>query len=499
MKMILAVLAIVSLSASPSMAHDWYAAPNGQRSARGTTDDPFDITSALDGSQSIRPGDTLWIEPGVYHRQWIPLTAPNDAGWGFPMRLAGTAEAPIEIRGIGRATIDGGLAIIPPATHLIVRDLEITTLQPRPDAALSADPNALTIPWGGLNIFTGDGCKYIDLVVHDNCQGISFWQAATDSEVYGCLIYRNGWRTSPDPHELGHGHALYLQNNGKTGRKTVANCYFGGGIGGYSLHAYGEGGPVENISVDQNVFDEAHNALVGGKLPSYGIEVSGNDFYHTSLEVGWSSPYNRDCKIVDNTMLEGRGNELDINNFVHTVLTGNTVVGWGANVTLKPNYKAPEGDTWSMDSARNIITDEGLNFMGFPGGFHPPVAWKGLVVHEIRPGYIQLGGHGTKPDHVTVHIRPDQYDANRALLSIFDWTHPGLPQGTTQIVSGRPHSVSVDLSGFLSKGDHYRLLDPRDFYGKPVQSGVFDGNPVSIDVPGDFRALMIVKNPPQGG
>ena len=85
---------------------------------------------------------------------------------------------------------------------------------------------------GRADVSSGKACKFINLVIHDDTQGVSWWAASQDSEMHGCLIYDNGWAGT----DRGHGHAIYTQNN--EGLKTISDCIFTGGYG-YTLHAYG--------------------------------------------------------------------------------------------------------------------------------------------------------------------------------------------------------------------------------------------------------------------
>jgi len=42
-------------------------------------------------------------------------------------------------------------------------------------------------------MYGGANCKYINLVIHNCNQGISCWKGEIDPEIYGCIIYDNGW------------------------------------------------------------------------------------------------------------------------------------------------------------------------------------------------------------------------------------------------------------------------------------------------------------------
>jgi len=58
---------------------------------------------------------------------------------------------------------------------------------------------------------------------------------------------------------------------------------------------------------------------------------------------------------------------------------------------------------------------------------------------------------------------------------------------------------SKQLKGFLAAGDSYRLLDPRNFYGKPVASGVYDGKSLKIAMQNRLFAAFVLVKTPKGG
>src|SRR5262249_21049126 len=133
-----------------------------------------------------------------------------------------------------RATIDGGLLVQEPSAHLWVWDLEVLVSEPQPTRPVGpgSHPKDFTRPMGGLNVYGGKHCQYINLVSHTTRQGVSWWVGSRDSELHGCIIYDNGWPAT----DRGHGHAIYTQN--QEGTKTISDCIMTGGHG-YTMHAYG--------------------------------------------------------------------------------------------------------------------------------------------------------------------------------------------------------------------------------------------------------------------
>lgn len=299
----------------PALAADWHVATNGSPGGLGTQAAPWDIGSALEGKQQVLPNDTLWIHQGRYH------SAPKVGSMGYVVRLAGRDGAPVAVRAWQgqRVTIDGGLNVQPPSTHLWIWDLEILVSEPRPPSPIAPDPTYATVnrPWGGLNVSSGKACKFINLVIHDNTQGVSWWAASQDSEMHGCLIYDNGWAGT----DRGHGHAIYTQNN--EGIKTISDCIFTGGYG-YTLHAYGSSrADVNNYLVEGNIAYDAHTFLLGGGQPSHGIRVLTNCFYGVPVQLGYNAPTNEDCEVRGNLIVDSG---LSINRFKRVVSEDNLIL-----------------------------------------------------------------------------------------------------------------------------------------------------------------------------
>jgi hypothetical protein len=51
----------------------------------------------------------------------------------------------------------------------------------------------------------------------------------------------------------------------------------------------------------------------------------------------------------------------------------------------------------------------------------------------------------------------------------------------------------VKVAPFLKAGDRYRLLDPHDFYGKPLLAGKCQGEMMSVPIKGTFGAFVVLK------
>ncbi len=313
----------VLLMIQTALAKEYYVAPDGESSNAGTREAPWDIASALGGAQKVAPGDTIFLLEGTYRQR------PKEL---YEIRLVGTGESPIHIRAAQakRVRIDGGLSMQSPSAHVWVRDLEIFVSEPRPDKPVSAGshPQDLNRPWGGFHMFGGKNCKYINLVIHDCSQGISCWKGEIDPEIYGCIIYGNGW-IGPD---RGHGHCIYTQND--EGVKTISNCIMSCPYdGSYTVHAYGsDQAYVNNFLLEENICYERGPFLVGGGRPSQNIRVLKNYLYGIDMRIGYGAPHNEDCEIRDNVIVNG---SLNIDRYKKVTQQGNLI--------LAKNQQRPEG------------------------------------------------------------------------------------------------------------------------------------------------------------
>ena len=74
---------------------------------------------------------------------------------------------------------------------------------------------------------------------------------------------------------------------------------------------------------------------------------------------------------------------------------------------------------------------------------------------------------------------PNRYDPNRAHLAVYN--------------GKKAPQVDVGVSGFLKPGETFRLMNPRDFYGKPVLNGTCSGATVTVPMTGEFAPFVLLK------
>ena len=274
------------------MLASWYVAPDGLATNSGTFDAPWDIASALVNADDVGPGDTIWLRGGTYYH---PDRTFGTKGYGF--NLQGTQAEPITVRAYPteRVTLDGGLHSQGISQHVRIQDLEIIVSENLTESRVSglsgSSPTDLERPWGGIDLTVGHDIKLINNVIHDNLQGIGFWKSVSgDSELYGNLVYGNGW-IGPDryhgPGIYGQNHVSesddywkYIQDNIVFGNYSNAMQFVG------SATAYTDQFYVAR-NVVSNSLDPSRNKLrIGWTNPSNHLRVLDNITYGTRLLVG---------------------------------------------------------------------------------------------------------------------------------------------------------------------------------------------------------------------
>jgi len=289
-------LAILILPAFASAA-EFHVSPDGTAQGDGSAAKPWSLQAGLSAPKTIRPGDTILLHAGPYRG-------------GFACKLKGTESQPITIRPAPgrRVTIDcrprddkdSGLFSVE-GEYAVIRDLEFTCSDPH-RITTNAGSFPADIRRGGINC-SGSHISFVNLVVHDCSNGIGFWSGGTGGEIYGCLIYNNGWKGA----DRGHGHGIYTQN--KDGTKRIEDNIIFNQFS-YGIHAYGSSRAfLRGFHVEGNaIFDNGAPAggsypaiLVGGGSPAERIVVRGNFTYRGNVQLGYDTRVkNRELSFIDN-------------------------------------------------------------------------------------------------------------------------------------------------------------------------------------------------------
>ena len=408
----------------------YYASPSGSSKGNGSIQSPWDLQTAL-YHDPIQPGDTLWLRGGTYNGTYTG-------------RLTGSSTRPVIVRQYPgeRAIIDGGNSQGAPiftakGTYTWYWGFEI----------MSSDPTRYTTEEGSspIAISRGEGIlvdqsqphpglKFINMIIHDARQGISFWKEASDSEAYGCLIYYNGW----DAPDRGHGHGIYAQN--ENGVKLITDNILFSGFS-HGIHIFGSASAfLDNFDIEGNTtFNAGSLSASGGR----NLLLGGNGVAHNPI-------------LKDNLMYRSAHSGDDFN-------LGYS--GGCANATVSDNYVANTTDF--VKCVPVVVANN--TFYGSINGFS-------------QSQFSANTYYSQRPTGVKVFVRPNAYEPGRAHVTVFNWDGVG--------------SVDVDLSDVLSAGDVYEVRNAEDFFGTPVASGTYAGAPVTLPLGGLSVAAPIGHSAP---
>jgi parallel beta-helix repeat protein len=413
----------------PGPPRTFWVAVDGQPDADGSPDNPLDLATALSGDGPVRAGDTVWVRGGTYRGS-------------FSSTLSGTAEAPIVVRQVPgqRVTIDsagsGRDALSIGGRDTWFWGFEITSSDPnRRTSERGSWPADLQRGYGAVT--RAPGIRLINLVVHDNANGLGVWSESIGSDLYGNLVYSNGWQ-APD---RAHGHGIYTQNQRGT-RHLADNIVFN--QFSHGIHAYGsEQAHLDNITLEGNIVfnngalaaepEYVRNILIGGGRPAHNPRLVGNMTYFDTVKVSGENNVGHTAGCVN---LWARGN----------YLIGGRPLIFGRCTTESFQGNTLYGRVWEVWAAE----------------------------HGDNHYYTET------PTDTRVFVRPNRCEQGRAHVAVYNWN--ALPR------------VSVDLSeAALVAGERFVVRDVQDYFGSPVAEGIYDGAPVSIPMQG-LRAEPPVGN-----
>jgi hypothetical protein len=398
-----------------AQAHDWYVAPNGSSQGNGSIMSPWDLRTALGAPSGVQPGDTIWMRGGTYSGT-------------FSSSLSGTSGSPIVVRQYPRerASIAGALIIGRMGDHDVwFWGLEVF------NRGTSVQNDGVTISASGLS---NPGLKLINMVIHDNqVSGVGFWAGAVQGEVYGSLIYNNGYDACVGSSCRGHGHGLYVQSSDS--HRIADNIVFRNFSEGTQLYGSANA-PRNNVTYEGNVFFNSGelSALNNGNFNSYNMYIGGDQV-------------SQNTKLINNYCYSSAPSG---HNQYYILKSSNNAIVTG-NYFFTP---APDRQGISVNSTSNT----GLNMTG--NTFYGARDF-GASTYPNNTYLAQ------RPTGKNIFVRPNQYEIGRANIVVYNWDLSA--------------TVSVDISASgLHVGQTYEIRDAQNFYGAAVATGTYNGGPVNI-------------------
>jgi len=472
------ILAALVTRQSGGKGAEFYVSPSGRPHASGTIHDPWDLKTALSHPKAVAPGDTIWLLQGVYHGV-------------FESTLLGEPGRPVMIRQFpgDRVTIDTGLAASGAGLVVLGSDcwfwgIEIESSNPiRTSSENGPEPHDLQrVPAVTVR---GARTKFINMVIHDTAGGYGFWTPAEDSEIYGNLIFHNGW-SAPD---RGHGHGIYAQNrNGKKRiEDNIAFSNFGMGIRAYgSENAFANNIEfVGNVSFNAGVLygsppERWANFFVTVGRGAQDILLDSNYSYHRPADnrggssLGWVFSGIEKNVIVRNNYWIGGSSAIELWNWDDITFEKNVAYS-DAELVLLLNHLAQQDRSRYHWDRNEYYGSDLLRLNGRNSRWSQWRESTGLDAHSTY--------HAGRPKGTWVFLRPNKYESGRAHLIIYNWDL--LDQ------------VPVDLTQILSEGTSYEIRDAQNFFGKPLLTGVYHGQRTLVPMKGLGTAAPVGLPPPE--
>jgi hypothetical protein len=450
----------------PTGGNQWFAAPNGTKTGDGSISKPWDLKTALAHPAVVKPGDTIWVRGGTYPGLYDSL-------------LKGTISKPIIVRNYNgeRATIDTGNRTGGAALEVYGQDAWYWGLE-----IMSSNPNrktGTTGSSGGARLGLMDGvdtfgirCKFINLIVHDTRQGYGFWEYGIDNEIYGNLIYYNGWAGG----DRGHGHAIYSQN--RTGVKVIENnIQFKGYAMG--LRAIGsELAAAKGYRFLKNISFES-GALYGNKWTNLAIAVGSGA---QDIQVDDTYTYHNTAVNDGSSWLgwTGSGRQKDVRAHRNYWVGGESVVNveWWDKVEYTDNFHynttsfqvdldvccGQQTSTYTWRNNRYF----GVDRFRYEDRNYPFANWKSLT--GLDAGSTFTTG---RPTGTEVFVLPNKYEPGRAHIAVYNW--------------GLQNTVAANVSSVLQSGDRFEVRDAENYFGAPVLTGTYNGS--AINLPMNLTAI----------
>lgn len=445
----------------PTKGTQFYVAPDGSAQGDGSKQRPWDLATALAQPRKVKAGDTIWLRGGFYEG-------------AFTSELSGTEKAPIMVCQFTneRATIDGSLTVH--GSWTTYWGFEVMNTDPVRDEERAT----------GIEV-DGAHTKFINLVVHDTGNGFGLWTPAVDAELYGNIIYNNGWQSSDA--DRGHGHGIYTQN--ETGTKFIRDNIIFNQFG-WGIHAYTEEGTLNGLHFEGNVSfnngaatqtDERYdNILVGGNRPAERIALISNYTYHTptkndtkpNVRLHYEARNNRDLIVKDN-YFAGGSLVASVGDWQAVTMTGNTFFGLDRLMKLRvPQSASDLSYVWDENTYYQRPGALAFNFQEQSLDF---AGWQKVTGFDRNSRGTSLDNG--RPVEGAIFVRPNRYEPGRAHLIVYNW--------------GLKSVVEAAIGNLLPVGARYEVRSAQNYFGAPVLTGTYDNRPLRLPMSGGKAAQIV--------
>lgn len=260
--------------------------------------------TAILTSASVLPGDEIQLLAGTYTASVAgTIAGSNAAGKGvFRVEVNGSAAARITLKPVpgARVRINGGLEIVASTgSYIKVQDLEIA---PTPTARTSTTPD-----YPDCIYCNAPGCQFINNVLHDGREGISYLGAGA-GDILDNVIYNVGWHDGIK----WRGTGMYTHNH-TGGAITIQHNAFHHAFGDDILSLWSaSSNNVQDYTVSENVFTGARAGTTNSEVLCASVSgvveeniLDDNHLYHAYIHMGVVNANNGVNYLRNNRVLTG--------------------------------------------------------------------------------------------------------------------------------------------------------------------------------------------------
>lgn len=441
---------------NPTSGSVHHVTVDGSPDGKGSADAPWDLQTALSHPAGIRPGDTIWLHDGTY------------VG-GFKSMLQGTASAPIAVQPAPGHTVRIDMNDGDPKSFNVFRiqgrytdfvGLEIFSSDSDSRRSVFSTSWPQDQDRGSVEV-QGDGIRLINMILHDLNKGVGFWASAEGGEIYGSIIYNNGWWGT----DRFHGPGIYSQNTHATPKRVADNIVFNQFYNGLYITGSSDT-EIDNYVIEGNAlfnngaaygagFNPGHSVLIGGGNVADNLVFRENTVYTAGkfgtvrfgLNAGGSNVQVTDNYIYDNLLMSEAWGDL--------TFTGNTV---GGKMNYMVSIQSPATETFDgflWDNNRYFATR--IYPFQLDGQARSFEAWRNDTGFDENSTISH-----SRPTGTVIKVRPNAYQAGRGHVVVYNWDDA--------------NSVQADLSAIIPRGATYEIRNVLDLFGAPlVSADAYDG------------------------
>jgi len=415
-------------------ATGYYVSPSATSSGNGSFANPWTLQTAFDHPASLMPGDTVWMKGGTYTH--TALYDPSFGYMSYNCKTNGTANAPIIFRNYKnqRATIDAETNQV----AIFVSNCSYTWFWGIEVMSSSTARNA-----NRAYIYcTAKNMKFINMNLHDLYDGIDLWNAAKNAELYGCIIYHNGFdQLNPD---LAHGHGIYTQNDTTNTRVIENNIFFSSFAYNVKLWSTNQG--IDNYNIYGNI------VFNGGAASQFNDSRKANFFIVS----------NNPARPIRN--LDMRHNYTYAGN-INAIKGLCNVLGDGEIIDASVDSNYFLGQLRALGPYTNMVAVDNTIYGGTALNYtNNQALFDSTFTNSTQSQNIPTSG-------LEYFVMPNKYEIGRANVAIYNWANI--------------NTVQINISGIgLNPGDLYELVNVMDYYND-ISIGTFpSGGLITVPMTG---------------